>query len=99
MIGVHKSLKPVLINEYSETFELLVVEINAANRDIRVISGYGPQENWKECDKTPFFEALEEEVIKAELAGKSVIIEADFNSKGLGAPGAIIVAAFLPKCQ
>ena len=29
----------------------------------------------------PFFQALEEEVIKAELAGKSLIVEADFNSK------------------
>ena len=27
------------------------------------------------------------------------ITEADFSGKELGAPGAIIVAAFLPKCQ
>ena len=79
MIGVHKSLKPKLINEYDETFELLVIEINVANKDIRVISGYGPQE--KAAEVIPFYLALEEEIIKAELAGKSVIIEADFNSK------------------
>ena len=81
MIGAHKALKPVLIMEYNETFELLVIEINVANKDIRIISGYGPQENWSEDEKKPFFEALEEEVTKAELAGKSVFIEADFNSK------------------
>ena len=81
MIGAHKALNPVLINEYSDEFELLVIEITVANNDIRVISGYGPQENWQQKDRKPFFEALEEEVIKAELAGKSVIVEADFNSK------------------
>ena len=81
MIGVHTALRPVLIEEYNDPFELLVVQINVANRSIRVISGYGPQENWPPAQREPFFRALEEEVIKAELAGSSVIIEADFNSK------------------
>ena len=31
-MGVHKGLKPVLIKEYSEDFELLVVEIKAATK-------------------------------------------------------------------
>ena len=43
MIGVHKALNPVLIEEYSSDFELLVVEIKIANKDIRVITGYGPR--------------------------------------------------------
>ena len=80
-IGIKADLKPVLIEEYSDQFELLVVEIKAGNRDIRIMSGYGPQENWPEADRKPFFLALEEEIIKAELAGKSVIIEMDANSK------------------
>ena len=45
MIGVHKALKPVLINELNDPFELLVVEIKIGDREIRVISGYGPQES------------------------------------------------------
>ena len=81
MLGAHKALKPFLIAEYNETFELLVVEINIANRDIRVITGYGPQENLHESERIPFFLALEEEIVKAELAGKSVIVELDANSK------------------
>ena len=28
MLGIHKSLKPVLIEEYDETFELIVAEVN-----------------------------------------------------------------------
>ena len=81
MIGAHKGLKPVLISEYNDEFELLVVEISIANKEIRIITGYGPQENWPEHQRIPFFMTLEEEIIKAELAGKSILIEIDANSK------------------
>ena len=80
-IGVHKALQPVLISEYDEEFELITVEVKVGNREIRIISGYGPQENWPAEERKKFFNALEEEIIKAELNGKDVIIEADFNSK------------------
>ena len=59
------------------TFQFITV----GRRDIRVISGYGPQESWKPEDKMPFFVSLEEEVPKAEIAGKPVIIGFDANSK------------------
>ena len=42
VIGSHKALKPMLVKEYSDKFELLVVEITVGNKDIRVVSGYGP---------------------------------------------------------
>ena len=58
LIGVHKSLDPILIEEYSEDFELLVVEVNLGGKDTRVISGYGPQENWKVDEKMLFFNDL-----------------------------------------
>ena len=45
------------------------------------MSGVGPQENWEETKRTPFFIALESEVIRAQIAGKSVLIEIDANSK------------------
>ena len=80
-MGVHKALEPFLITEYSDEFELLVVEFKAAEKEIRIMSGYGPQENWPVASRMPFFLALEEEVVKAELAGKSIIIELDANSK------------------
>ena len=41
MIGVHKALRPILITELNDPFELLVVEIRIGNREIRVMSGYG----------------------------------------------------------
>ena len=81
IVGAHKALSPMLIQEYSDDFELIVIEIKIRNREIRVISGYGPQESWSEAERLPFFVALEEEIAKAELLGKSVIIEMDSNSK------------------
>ena len=81
MIGVQQALDPVLIVEYCEDFELLVVEAKIKNKSVRIISGYGPQECWPMDERLPFFQALEEEVTKAGLAGSSVIISLDANSK------------------
>ena len=74
-------MNPKLIEEYDGDFELIVVEIDTIDEAIRVISGYGPQENWKEERRLPFFIALETEIERAKLAGKSVIIEMDANCK------------------
>ena len=80
-IAVHKGLKPVLIEEYSEDFELIVVEVKLGTKEVRVITGYGPQENWSKEQRMPFFEKLEEEVIKAKINDKAVMIQMDANSK------------------
>ena len=81
LIAVHESLNPKLINEYDNPFELLIVEVKMEHKSVRIMSGVGPQENWDETRRTPFFIALEAEVIKAQIAGKSVLIEIDANSK------------------
>ena len=78
MIGAHESLNPILNND---KFELLVIEIVVGGKYVRVITGYGPQETWKVEDKMPFFLALKEEVSKAEIAGRSILIGFDANSK------------------
>ena len=65
IIGAHKALHPILISEYSDDFELIVIEIKIKNKEIRIMSGYGPQETWPEADRIPFFMALEQEIIKA----------------------------------
>ena len=81
LIGAHRSLDPVLIEEYSEDFEMLVVEVKLGGRDVRVISGYGPQENWKSEEKLLFFRALEEEILKTKMYEKAIYIQMDANRK------------------
>ena len=51
MIGAHESLNPILIKEYSDELELIVIEITRKDKYIRVITGYGPQEAWKSEEK------------------------------------------------
>ena len=55
MQGIHVALQPNWIKEYNEHFELIVVEIKIANKSIRVMSGYGPQETWTPEKKNAIF--------------------------------------------
>ena len=57
------------------------MQIRAGDKDIMVMTGYGPQEHWKDDERLPFFTSLEEEIASAEYEGKSVIIVMDANSK------------------
>ena len=81
LVGALKELKPMLVKEYTDDFELIVIEIALDKKEIRIITGYGPQENLNEDERLAFFLALEEEVVKAEVLGKSLIIQMDANSK------------------
>lgn len=81
VLGIHHALSPTLIKKYENDFELICVEVVVAKREIRLITGYGPQEYWSDSVKLPFFHALEEEIIKAQNDGKEVIIAMDSNSK------------------
>ena len=54
LCAVQEDMNPMLIEEYWEPFELLVVEIEVQNKAIRIITGCGPQENWQEDKRRPF---------------------------------------------
>ena len=62
LVAIDKDLKPKFVEEYDDEFELLVVEIEAENIEIRIITGYGPQENWSEEQRMHFFVVLETEI-------------------------------------
>ena len=81
MLGINVGRHPVLISEYNTLFELLVVEIKIANKQIGVIKGYGPQENFSPEEIITFYTTLEEEIASAELNGRPVIIAMDANYK------------------
>ena len=73
--------RTIFIEENDETFELIVVEVKIENKEIRIMTGYGPQESWDQHEIMPFFNAIEEEIAAAELLKKSIIIAIDANSK------------------
>ena len=78
LTAVHSSLKPVSISDDDE--EILVVEANINNSMVRLINGYGPQENLPENSRKLFFDQLDLEVKKAKIAGTLVCIEMDSNA-------------------
>ena len=55
MMGIHESMNPVLINLYDDDCELIVVQTKVGQKDIRFITGYGPQEDWSDNLKAQFF--------------------------------------------
>ena len=81
MLCVHVSHQPVLISEYCDKFEMIVVEIKVSNQDIRTIAAYGPQENLDVDERMPFFATLEQEIVSANMSNKSIIVQMDANSK------------------
>ena len=81
MIGLHESLNPVLISLYENDFELIVVETKIGKKQIRFITGYGPQEDWSDDLKAPFFVALNTEIAKTLAENKSLYLALDANCK------------------
>ena len=79
MLGVHENLRPVLVSLYENEFELIVVETKIGKREVRFITGYGPQEDWSDDSKAPFFVALNTEISKALSERKSIYIAMDAN--------------------
>ena len=55
MMGLHESMNPVLISLYEHEFELIVVQTKVGHKEIRFITGYGPQEDWSDNIKAQFF--------------------------------------------
>ena len=51
------------------------------SKDVRVISGYGPQKNWNLEEQKKNFRALEGENIKAKSNDKLVYMQLDAHSK------------------
>ena len=54
LVAIYEDLNPHLIEESSNKFELIVVEVDTNEMSVRIISGYGPQENWDKVKRLPF---------------------------------------------
>ena len=80
LTAVHHALEPVSVFEDSEV-ELMTVEVSIKGRKVRLINGYGPQENLSEEVRKSFFNSLDIEVKRARTAGAMICIQMDSNAK------------------
>ena len=80
LTAVHRSLNPVSIGNDTEE-EVLVVEATIANRKVRLINAYGPQEDEKDEIRESFYNRIDQEVKSSKISGAMVCIEMDANAK------------------
>ena len=78
-IGVVNHLDPSWISEGDDMAEALTVEVWVEGFPIRLICGYGPQENDRKERKESFWKYLNEETENAYNDGAALIIQMDGN--------------------
>ena len=81
LVACLASLDPVIVFEGDSECEILVVHISLKQKEIRIIAGYGPQECAPVLVRETYRNTVEEQVVRANLAGASVIIAEDANAK------------------
>ena len=80
LIASRHDLQPILIYEGTSDCQVLVIQIHVESATIRIIGGYGPQENSPELARA-YRDCIEENVMKAKLQGHHIIIQEDANAK------------------
>ena len=78
-LGVSKDIESALIREGDDDTEILSVQIVAGDFPIRIVTGYGPQENSNSSKKEKFWEFLEQELIQAEIENQGLLVQIDGN--------------------
>ena len=78
-LGVNKCLESTLLNEGDDETEVISVLVVVGDIPIRVIVGYGVQENASKEKKNKFWDFIEQEVNQAELEEQGIIIQMDGN--------------------
>ena len=83
LTAADENMNPVLISTGKEDdSELLTIQVEVGSHNIRIINGYGPQED--ECSKDDiykFWQEIEEETLNAKDNNCLVIVQMDANAK------------------
>ena len=61
--AIKTNLNPVLISPVNENVEILVVQCQVNDLQIRIINGYGPQDDEPLASRLEFWSTLEQEII------------------------------------
>ena len=80
LTAAHVDLNPFIVTD-NEEVELLVIQVEVDNIKIRVVNGYGPQEDDESLKIITFWRTLEAEIICAKDEGCLLIVELDANAK------------------
>ena len=78
-LGITKKLESTFVTEGNDDTEVMVALVTVGKIPIRVIVGYGVQENAHKEKKEAFWDFIENEVVEAEAKNQGVIIQMDGN--------------------
>ena len=81
LTAVDSNLEPVLIEVSNDESEILVVQVKLGGTKVRIINGYGPQEDDPLAKRLAFWQAVEQEVVTAKNSQCMVLIQCDANAK------------------
>ena len=82
-IGIDNECKnePLLVTQGEDGVEILVVEINVGEMQVRLITGYAPQETDNKEIIATFYSKLEQEIESSQSSNCGTIVELDCNAK------------------
>ena len=78
-LGVHKEIESTLIRDGDDQTEVLSVQTVLADIPVRIIVGYGPQENATNEKKDKFWSFVENEIREAQIKDHGIIFQMDGN--------------------
>ena len=78
-LGIDKQFESVFVRGGNDDLEIMSVVFYINNLAVRVLVGYGPQENDSKEKKDAFWNFLDTEVVEAELEGQGLVIQFDGN--------------------
>ena len=78
-LGVHKRIESTLIRDGDDEVEVIAVHTLIGTMSVRIIVGYGPQENALVEKKRKFWDFLENEIQEAEALDQGIIFQMDGN--------------------
>ena len=81
LTAADENLDPVLVSTGSDETETMTIQIKVADKNIRIINGYGPQEDDTNNNILNYWHEVEAEVLKAKDENCMVIIQMDANAK------------------
>ena len=78
-LGVEKNIESTLIRDGDDEIEVISVQVVLGGIPVRLITGYGPQENDIIEKKKNFWKFIENEIYEAELNNHGIILQMDGN--------------------
>ena len=73
-LGIHKEIESTLIRDGDDDIEVISVQTVLNDTPVKIVVGYGPQENATMEKKNKFWDFLENEIREAEVKDHGVIL-------------------------